>query len=252
MATADTTELERDQDVLLEVDNLTKEFSGLVALDSVSFDLRRSEILGLIGPNGAGKTTMFNSINGQYKPTSGQIRFNDEDITGLSTHEIAHRGLGRTFQIVRPLEDLTVIENVMVGAHMQTRSRSKAHDIAQEALEFVGLGDQSSMQADELTMGNQKRMELARTLSIEPDLIMLDEILAGLTPTETDQMLELFNRIRDEGTSLIVIEHDMDSIMSVSDLVLVLSGGQRLAFDTPEQIVHNDDVVEAYLGDQHA
>ncbi|MHB9287960.1 ABC transporter ATP-binding protein [Halobacteriales archaeon Cl-PHB] len=246
------TEINRTEEVVLTGENVTKEFSGLVALDDVSFDVRSNEILGLIGPNGAGKTTLFNCINGQFAPTNGTIRFNGDDITGMSPHEIARLGLGRTFQIVRPLEDLTVLENVMVGAHMRTRSRSSAKEIAHEKLEFVGLADQAAVQADELPMGSQKRMELARTLTIEPDLLLLDEILAGLPPAETDEMLDLFGRVRDGGTSLIVIEHDMESIMNLSDLVLVLNNGQRLAFDTPEAIVENDEVIEAYLGDQHA
>lgn len=244
--------IERDDEVVLEARDVSKLFRGLVALDEVTFDVRQNEIIGLIGPNGAGKTTLFNCISGLYAPSDGRVIFGGQDITGLDMYRIARLGLGRTFQIVRPLRNLTTLENVMVGAHIGTRSRSAAREIADDALDFVGLSPLRDVDAEELTMGNQKKMELARTIATDPDLALFDELLAGLTPTETNEILDLLQNLRDEGTSILIIEHDMQAIMNTSDLVMVLHNGKRLAFDTPEQVSQDDRVVEAYLGDQDA
>ncbi|MFC7157426.1 ABC transporter ATP-binding protein [Halomarina halobia] len=243
-----TTDAADDADAILEVRDVGKTFSGLVALDGVSMDVGRGEIVGLIGPNGAGKTTLFNCISGVFPPTSGRIVLDGEDVTGLAAHEIARRGLARTFQITRPLEDLTVLENAMVGAHIHTRRRAEAREIARERLAFVGLAGRADERADELTVGAQKRLELARAIATDPSVLLLDEIMAGLTPAETEGMLDLFRGLREDGTSLLVIEHDMDAIMSISDRVKVLDNGRSIAFGSPEAVARDERVIEAYIG----
>ena len=239
---------DRTEDVLLQATDVTKRFDGLVALDDVSLDVRRGEIVGLIGPNGAGKTTLFNCISGVFPPTSGTIRLDDEEITGRPAHLVARSGLSRTFQITRPLEELTVLENVLVGAHIHQRRRAPAEAVAHEQLAFVGLDDRATETASDLTVGDQKRLELARTLATEPAILLLDEIMAGLTPTETQGMLELFGEIRERGTSILLIEHDMEAIMGVSDRVAVLDNGAAIAFDSPEVVANDERVIEAYIG----
>lgn len=235
-------------ETILEVDGVTKTFSGLTALEDVSMDLRVGEIVGLIGPNGAGKTTLFNCISSVYEPAGGSVSLDGEDITGLKPHLIPERGLARTFQITRPLEELTVLENAMVGAHIHTRRRNEAERIAREKLAFVGLTDSADESAGDLTVGAQKRLELARAVATEPAVLLLDEIMAGLTPTETDEMLDLFRRLRDDGTSLLIIEHDMQAIMNISDRVKVLDNGAGIAFGPPEEVVADERVREAYVG----
>jgi branched-chain amino acid transport system ATP-binding protein len=235
-------------DAILEAREITKRFSGLTALKDVDLTLERGEIVGLIGPNGAGKTTLFNAISGTFPPTSGTVHLDGEDITGLSAHEIARRGLARTFQITRPLEDLTVLENAMVGAHIHTRNRREARTIALERLAFVGLEDRSDEKAHELTVGAQKRLELARATAIDPSVLLLDEIMAGLTPTETEEMLALFRDLRADGMSLLIIEHDMNAIMNISDRVKVLDNGRGIATGTPAEVVSDERVIEAYIG----
>lgn len=248
-ATADPRTPGEKVDVVLDVQEVEKQFNGLVALDGVSMTVHEGEIVGLIGPNGAGKTTLFNCISGTFSPTSGTVSLHDERISGLSAHEVARRGLVRTFQIARPLKELTVVENAMVGAHIHTRRRREAREIATEQLAFVGLEDHADELAGDLTVGAQKRLELARAIATWPDILLLDEIMAGLTPTETDEMLTLFRKLRDRGMSLLIIEHDMDAIMNVSDRVKVLDNGRSIAFGTPEAIVEDERVVEAYLGE---
>lgn len=240
---------DEEENVVLAVQDVEKRFSGLVALDGVSMSVREGEIVGLIGPNGAGKTTLFNCISGTFATTAGSVSLRGERITGLSAHEVARRGLVRTFQIARPLEELTVVENAMVGAHIHTRRRHEAREIATEQLTFVGLAEKSDEPAGDLTIGEQKRLELARAIATRPDVLLLDEIMAGLTPTETEEMLGLFGTLRDQGLSLIIIEHDMDAIMNVSDRVKVLDNGCGIAFDTPEVVVEDERVVEAYIGE---
>ena len=237
-----------DADVVLETVDVSKRFSGLLALDAVSMDVRRGEIVGLIGPNGAGKTTLFNCISGTFPPSSGEVRLAGEVTTGLAAHEMARRGLARTFQITRPLEQLTVVENAMVGAHIHTRRRSEAREIAMEHLEFVGLADRATDPAGDITIGAQKRLELARAIATDPEVLLLDEIMAGLTPSETEEMLGLFRRLRDRGTSLLVIEHDMAAIMDISDRVKVLDNGQSIAYGPPGEIASDERVIEAYIG----
>ncbi|ELZ27962.1 branched-chain amino acid ABC transporter ATP-binding protein [Halogeometricum pallidum JCM 14848] len=239
---------ERAGDPVLEADGVGKQFAGLRALEDVDMTVHRGEIVGLIGPNGAGKTTLFNCISGTFPPSEGRIYLDGQEITDLQAHQIARRGLARTFQITRPLEELTVVENAMVGAHIHTRRRSEAREIAMEQLAFVGLADRADEEAGELTVGAQKRLELARAVATRPTVLLLDEIMAGLTPSESEEMLGLFRRLRERGTSLLVIEHDMKAIMKISDYVKVLDNGRSIAFGRPKTVVENEAVIEAYVG----
>ncbi|MEB3806970.1 MAG: ABC transporter ATP-binding protein [Desulfurococcales archaeon] len=243
-----------DGDVILRIQGVTKRFGGLVALSSVSFDVYRKEILGLIGPNGAGKTTLFNVISGVYKPEEGKVIFKGIDITGWRPHRVARLGIARTHQIVKPFGDLTVLENTMVGALFGKRagriSEAEAREIAQEVLDFIGLGDKAELPARVLNVQEKKRLELARALASEPELLLLDEVLAGLTPQEVDRMLELLRRIREEkNVTMIMIEHVMHAVMNIADRIVVLHFGRKLAEGTPEEVANNQEVITAYLGD---
>jgi branched-chain amino acid transport system ATP-binding protein len=237
--------------MILQVENLSKHFGGLVAVNHVSFELPEGQILGLIGPNGAGKTTLFNVINGVYPATEGRCTFRGKDVTGLKTYQMAHRGLARTHQVVKPLNDLSVRENAMVGAcfgqHGYTLSR--AAKIADEVLQFVGLAERADQLAGNLNVAQKKRLEMARALSAQPYLLLLDEVLAGLNPSEIGALVDTIRHIRDQGITIIMIEHVMHAIMNVSDRILVLSFGQLIAEGTPEEIANNQQVIEAYLGD---
>ncbi|WP_411964571.1 ABC transporter ATP-binding protein [Haloferax sp. YSMS24] len=248
MAPDDQQSVEREGETLLTAKGVGKRFAGLQALEDVDMTVNSGEIIGLIGPNGAGKTTLFNCISGTFPPTSGTVTLEGDVISGLPAHKVARSGLARTFQITRPLEELTVIENAMVGAHIHTRRRREARDIAMENLEFVGLADRADEEAGELTVGAQKRLELARAVATRPKILLLDEIMAGLTPQETNQMLDLFRQLRARGTSLLIIEHDMKAIMNISDYVKVLDQGHGIAFGKPEDVVKDERVIEAYIG----
>jgi branched-chain amino acid transport system ATP-binding protein len=235
---------------ILEVRGVSKRFGGLVAVSDVSFSIAEGEIVGLIGPNGAGKTTLFNVVNGVYKANQGSISFAGKDITRCSPDEVVHLGLARTHQIVKPLNDLTLLDNVTVGACFgrEYLDMDAARGIASEVLQQVGLGDRVSMLARSLTIAGKKRLEVARALAAKPKLLLLDEVLAGLNPTEVAIMIELIRKIRDSGISVLMIEHLMQAIMSLSDRIVVLNLGRKLAEGEPEDVVHNSDVVEAYLG----
>ncbi len=237
--------------MILEVKGVTKRFGGLIAVNDVSFDLPEGQILGLIGPNGAGKTTLFNCINGVYPPTEGQVIFKGEDITGLKTYNVAHRNLARTHQIVKPMNDLTVNENVMVGACFggEGKSLHDASEISQEVLDFLGIGDRSEQLAGSLNVAQKKRLEMARALASRPKLLLLDEVLAGLNPTEITEMVTTVKNIRDQGVTIIMIEHVMHAIMNVSDRIIVLDYGSLIAEGLPDEISNNEKVIEAYLGD---
>jgi len=235
---------------ILEVRGVSKRFGGLLAVSDVSFSLAEGEILGLIGPNGAGKTTLFNVVNGVYKADGGSITFAGKDITRTSPDKVVHLGLARTHQIVKPLNDLTLLDNVTVGACFG-REYLDLHDarkVALEVLQQVGLADRANMLARSLTIAGKKRLEVARALAAKPKLLLLDEVLAGLNPTEITQMIELIRKIRDGGISVFMIEHLMQAIMSLSDHIVVLNLGRKLAEGRPDEVVHNSDVVEAYLG----
>jgi branched-chain amino acid transport system ATP-binding protein len=237
--------------MILQVQDLTKRFGGLQALSDITFDLAEGQILGLIGPNGAGKTTLFNVINGVYAPERGQVTFRGEDITGLPSYEVAQRGLARTHQVVRPLHDLSVRENVMVGAcyGREKHSLKEARRVADESLTQVGLIERAGQPAGSLNVAQKKRLEMARALAAEPYLILLDEVLAGLNPSEIAAMMETVRAIRDQGITILMIEHVMQAIMAISDRILVLDYGLLIAAGAPEEVANNPQVIEAYLGD---
>ena len=237
--------------MILQVQDVTKRFGGLQALTDVTFDLPEGQILGLIGPNGEGKTTLFNVINGVYAPNKGKIFFRDEDITGKPSYEVARRGLARAHQVVRPLHDLTVRENVMVGACFGREGHSLAAAVqkADAALAQVGLAARADQPSGLLNVAQKKRLELARALAARPYLLLLDEVLAGLNPTEIAEMVDTILKIRDEGITILMIEHVMQAVMSISDRIIVLDYGQLIAQGKPEEVAANPQVIEAYLGD---
>ena len=236
---------------LLEIDGLSKNFGGLRAVNGLSFTVREREILGLIGPNGAGKSTVFNLINGVFAPDQGRVTFTGADLTGKPPYRVARHGLARTHQIVQPLADLTVLENCTVGACFgrENLPLHRARAVAREVAVFVGLEDRLAMPAAQLTIAGKKRLELARALAAQPLLLLLDEVLAGLNPTEIERMLTVIRSIRERGVSILIIEHLMQAIMGLSDRIVVLNSGQKLAEGTPAEIANNAAVIEAYLGD---
>jgi len=237
--------------MILHVEQVTKNFGGLLALADVSFDLPEGWIMGLIGPNGAGKTTLFNILNGVYPPSLGRVIFRGEDITGRSPYLVARSGMARTYQVVRPLSELTVRENAMVGACFgrEQHSKSSAKQAADNALAVVGLDDRAEQLAGTLNLSQKKRLEMARAVAARPHLLLLDEVLAGLNPSEVSRMLEIIRCIRDQGITILIIEHVMQAVMNVSEKIIVLESGAVIAEGTPDQVVSNPKVIEAYLGD---
>ncbi len=236
---------------LLEVRQLTKNFGGLMANDHVDLRVNEGEIVGLIGPNGAGKTTLFNCISGFYPSSGGQVFFRGEDITGLPSNEICLKGIARTFQIVRIFKDMPVLDNVMVGAFNRTGSASVARKKAMEVLDFCGLIPKKGMVAGGLTIADKKRLEVAKALATGPTLLMLDEAMAGLNQTETAEAVELVKKIRNSGVTVLLVEHVMEVVMPISDRVVVLDYGRKIAEDTPEKVINDEEVIKAYLGDKY-
>jgi branched-chain amino acid transport system ATP-binding protein len=233
---------------LLEIRHVSKFFGGLAANADVSFDMNRGEIVGLIGPNGAGKTTLFNCIVGYERPSRGEIVFDGRRIDGLQPDAVCKLGMVRTWQKVRPLANLSVLDNVVVGALLRTNSVRVAREAAREQLRLAGLEAKAALPAGALPIGERKKLEVARALATKPKMLLLDEVMGGLNPAESEAMIALILEIRGEGITQMVIEHDMKAIMRLSDRVVVLSSGERLAEGTPAEIVANPRVVEAYLG----
>lgn len=239
-------------EILVKVRNVSKRFGGLVALNNVSLELRRGEILGLIGPNGAGKTTLFNVISGVYKPDAGQVLFQGRDISHLPSYQRCHLGIARTFQITKPFHGLSVLENVAVGAYFGSSKRSTltaAREQALAILELMGLSRRKAELASNLTLSERRKLELARAFATQPEVLLLDEVVAGLNPSEVLEMLEVIRHIRDSGGTVLMIEHVMKAVMGVSERIAVLHHGEILAEGSPEEIVRDDRVIAAYLGD---
>ena len=236
---------------ILEVKDLRKTFGGLVATDRVDFHIDEGNIVGLIGPNGAGKTTLFNLISGALVPTSGNIIYRGEDITGLKPYQICRRGIARTFQQVKLFSNMTVFENTQVGLTFGNPADlrgTEAGDLALDLLDFVGLGGMEKGPAKDLPVGSQKRLEVARALATGPKLLLLDEVMAGLNPTEVGEAIALIKRIRDRGITLFIVEHVMKAIMGLCDKIIVLHYGMKIAEGTPEVIAADKKVNEIYLG----
>ena len=236
---------------ILEVREITKKFGNLVANENVSFTIGEREIVSLIGPNGAGKTTLFNSISGFYPPTSGSVFFEGKDITGLPSYEVCRLGLTRTFQIVQTLKEMTVEENVMTGAFLHTRSTRAARASAGEILEMVGMSGKRDILGGSLTIVDKKRLEIARALATKPKLLMLDECMAGLNQTEIKDVMNPCLKLRENGLSLLIVEHIMEAIMPIFDRIVVLNAGKKIAEGVPKEIADNDEVIKAYLGDRY-
>lgn len=227
---------------------LTKDFGGLRAVNGLSFHVKEGEIFGLIGPNGSGKTTVFNLIGGYYPITSGSLRFQGTTLNGLPTWKICKLGIGRTFQVMKPLRRMTVLENVMTAAFNRTDSIAESRKKALEVLEFCGLAHRKDMTAKGLPIGYRKRLEIARALATEPKLLLLDEAMAGLTPQEQAEGVTLIRKIRDSGITIIIVEHIMRVIMSLCDRILCINYGQRIAEGSPLEVANHPAVIEAYLG----
>ena len=234
---------------LLEVDKISMFFGGLAALSNITYSVEKGEILALIGPNGAGKTTLFNVVNGFYKPSRGEVRFNGRKISGLKPHQICGLGVARTFQVVKPLQRMSVLDNVIASAFLRSKTKGGAERRAMAILEFTGLVEDKDVISKGLPLGKRKRLEIARALATEPELILLDESFAGLNPAELDVSIEIIKEIKKKGITIMIIEHHMKVIMSISDRIVVLNYGQKIAEGSPAEISANPLVVEAYLGE---
>ena len=237
---------------LLETRNITQRFSGLTANSDVSISVGRGEIVGLIGPNGAGKSTLFNLIAGAFKPSEGTILFDGEDVTALPAAERCQRGIGRTFQVVKSFESMTVIENVIVGSLVRSTNMRDARRKAHEVLAFCGLDARADVLASDLVPSEKRRLEVARALATEPKLLLLDEVLTGLTPVESQKGVELVRRVRDTGITVLMVEQVMEIVMPLVDRAIVLDLGKVLIEGKPTDVVRDPKVISAYLGDRHA
>jgi branched-chain amino acid transport system ATP-binding protein len=236
----------------LSIDRVTKRFGGLVAVDDVSFDVGEGELLSIIGPNGAGKTTLFNLLTGQLAPSSGTVAFEGQDIGRLPPHRRARLGFGRTFQISQTLTSMTALENGMIGAFLHQAGLTQAAETAQRALDLVGLGGRAQVRAGDLTLGERRRLEVARALAMEPRILLLDEVMAGLNQTEVEDIIALVHRLNGAGLTILVIEHNLKVVRSFSKRVIVLNRGALLAQGTADEVLSDEAVVDAYVGKRRA
>jgi branched-chain amino acid transport system ATP-binding protein len=235
----------------LVIQKMSKRFGGLRAVQEVSFSVKKGETLALIGPNGAGKTTSFNLITGFHRPDSGSITAFGREIVGLRPHDVCAHGLARTFQVAKPFGAMTVEANVMTGAFLRNKNVDAARDKAREVIEFVGLAAKEQTPARDLTTIDQRRLEMARALATQPQILLLDEVMAGLNPSEIDQAIGLIGKLSDRGLTIVIVEHVMRAIMAVARHIVVLDHGQKIAEGNPKEIVENPEVVRAYLGSAH-
>jgi branched-chain amino acid transport system ATP-binding protein len=235
----------------LEINNVSKHFGGLKAVDEVSINIEKGQIYGLIGPNGAGKSTLFNCVAGTFAPTSGSIIFNGQDITGWKPWDICKIKVARTFQIVKPFQTKTVLFNTMVGAFINTSNTSEAADRAMGVLKKFNLGSKANVLAKNLTIADRKRLEIARAMATEPEMFLMDESMAGLRPNEVDETLDEIRKIRDSGVTIFMIEHIMRAIMSVSDKITVIQFGKKIMDGTPQEVAKDERVIKAYLGESY-
>jgi len=237
---------------LLELKKLVKAFGGLLAVNDVTFQVEKGEIFGLIGPNGSGKTTIFNCINNFFPITAGDVLFKGQSIKGLKTHQVCHLGVGRTFQVVKPLARMTVLDNVTASAFCRVNTIKEAKEEALRVLGFCNLLNEKEKQAKSLPIGGRKRLEIARALATKPELLLLDETAAGLNPSELDEAIDLIKKIRDSGVTILIVEHIMKVIMTISDRIHAINFGQTIAQGTPKEVADNRAVIEAYLGEEYA
>jgi branched-chain amino acid transport system ATP-binding protein len=238
--------------ILFEVKNLVKFFGGLAAVNDVSFQVNKGEIFGLIGPNGSGKTTIFNLISNFHPVTSGSVQLDGRDITGLKTNKICKFGIGRTFQVVKPLGRLSVLDNVVAAAFSKAKNKHEARDIAMKTLRFCELDHRKDVLAKSLPIGERKRLEITRAMATQPKLLLLDETAAGLNPSELDAAINLIQKIREKGVTIIIVEHIMKVIMTISDRIHAINFGQTIAEGTPKEVADHPAVIEAYLGEEYA
>lgn len=236
---------------ILEINNLVKDFGGLRAVDTLNLSIEEGEILGMIGPNGAGKSTAFNCIAGVYAPTKGEVYFTGKKINGVKPWNLCKNGLARTFQIVKPFRSKSVLYNVMVGSFVTTDKTAVAEEKALNVLKILSFEKKKDERAGNLTIAELKRLEIARALATEPKLLLFDEVMAGLRPAEVDEMVQIIKNLRDQGITIFVIEHIMRAIMALSDRIVVIHFGKKIAEGSPQEVASDENVIKAYLGDEY-